>query len=43
MSETNLEERRQAIGVAVLMGGGPATVYGPRAFAAFEEFADEIG
>ncbi|RSM85185.1 carboxymuconolactone decarboxylase family protein [Kibdelosporangium aridum] len=28
----------EAIGVAILMNGGPATVYGPRAFAAFQEF-----
>ena len=26
------------IGVAILMKGGPATIYGPRAFAAFREF-----
>lgn len=32
-------EVAEAIGVAVLMNGGPATVYGPRAFAAFREFA----
>jgi AhpD family alkylhydroperoxidase len=31
-------EVAEAIGVAVLMNGGPATVYGPRAFAAFREF-----
>jgi len=28
----------EAIGVAFLMNGGPATVYGARAFAAFQEF-----
>jgi AhpD family alkylhydroperoxidase len=33
-----LEEAADAIGVAILMNGGPATVYGPRAFAAFTEF-----
>jgi AhpD family alkylhydroperoxidase len=32
-------EVSEAIGVAVLMDGGPATVYGPRALAAFREFA----
>ncbi|MBK8468771.1 MAG: carboxymuconolactone decarboxylase family protein [Candidatus Phosphoribacter sp.] len=32
------EEAAEAIGVALLMNGGPATVYGPRAFAAFSEF-----
>jgi AhpD family alkylhydroperoxidase len=31
-------EVAEALGVAVLMNGGPATVYGPRAFAAFREF-----
>lgn len=30
----------EAIGVAILMNGGPGTVYGPRAFAAFREFSD---
>lgn len=30
-------EVAEALGVAVLMNGGPATVYGPRAFAAFRE------
>lgn len=29
----------EALGVALLMSGGPATVYGPRAWAAFHEFA----
>ena len=33
-----LEEAAEAIGVAFLMNGGPATVYGPRAYAAFSEF-----
>jgi AhpD family alkylhydroperoxidase len=32
------EEAAEAIGVAFLMNGGPATVYGARAFAAFQEF-----
>ncbi len=32
-------EVAEALGVALLMNGGPATVYGPRAFAAFREFA----
>jgi AhpD family alkylhydroperoxidase len=32
------EEVAEAIGVAILMNGGPGTVYGPRAFAAFQEF-----
>ena len=34
------EEAAEAIGVAVLLSGGPGTVYGPRAFDAFCEFAD---
>jgi len=28
----------ETIGVAILMNGGPATVYGPRALAAFDDF-----
>ncbi len=31
----------EAIGVTFLMNGGPATVYGARAFAAFQEFYRE--
>ena len=31
----------EALGVTIAMNGGPATVYGPRAFAAFREFAEE--
>jgi AhpD family alkylhydroperoxidase len=34
-------EAAEAIGVAFLMNGGPATVYGPRAFTAFQEFYAE--
>ncbi|MFB9905404.1 carboxymuconolactone decarboxylase family protein [Allokutzneria oryzae] len=34
-------EAAEAIGVAFLMNGGPATVYGARAFAAFEQFHAE--
>lgn len=38
------EEAAEAIGVAFLMAGGPATVYGPRAYEAFNEFyADSHG
>ena len=32
------QEAAEAIGVAFLMNGGPATVYGARAYAAFQEF-----
>jgi len=33
------EEVAEALGVALLMDGGTASVYGPRAWEAFEEFA----
>ncbi|NLA36573.1 MAG: carboxymuconolactone decarboxylase family protein [Actinobacteria bacterium] len=32
-------ECAEALGIALLMDGGTASVYGPRAFAAFREFA----
>lgn len=32
------QEAAEAIGVSILMHGGPATIYGARAFAAFNEF-----
>jgi len=35
-------EAAEAIGVTFLMNGGPATVYGARAFAAFQEFYQEL-
>jgi AhpD family alkylhydroperoxidase len=35
------EEAAEAIGVTFLMNGGPATVYGARAFDAFREFYTE--
>lgn len=35
-----LDEAAETVGVAILMNGGPATIYGPRAFAAFREFYD---
>jgi AhpD family alkylhydroperoxidase len=34
------QEAAEAIGVGIMMQGGPATVYGARAYAAFCEFAD---
>ena len=37
------EEVAEALGVAIAMNGGPGTVYGPRAFAAFQEFAQAAG
>ena len=36
------QEVAEAMGVAILMNGGPGTVWGPRALAAFEEFAGEV-
>jgi AhpD family alkylhydroperoxidase len=33
-------EVTEMIGVAIVMNGGPGIVWGPRAFAAFHEFAD---
>ena len=33
------EEVAEALGVALLMDGGTATVYGPRAWEAYEEFS----
>ncbi|MFZ0324042.1 MAG: carboxymuconolactone decarboxylase family protein [Actinomycetes bacterium] len=32
------DEVAETLGVAILMMGGPGTVYGPRAFSAFNEF-----
>lgn len=36
------QEAAEAIGVTFLMKGGPATIYGPRAYDAFNEFADAL-
>lgn len=33
------QEVAEALGVAIMMNGGPGTVYGPRALEAFREFA----
>ena len=33
------EEVAETMGVAILMNGGPGTVWGPRGYAAFAEFA----
>jgi AhpD family alkylhydroperoxidase len=35
-------EVAEALGVAIQMNGGPGTVWGPRAFAAFKEFAQSL-
>jgi AhpD family alkylhydroperoxidase len=37
-----LEEVAEMIGVTINMNGGPATVWGPRALAAFQEFSAEL-
>jgi AhpD family alkylhydroperoxidase len=39
----SLEELAEVLAVALLMNGGPASVYGPRAWAAFDEFAPPAG
>jgi AhpD family alkylhydroperoxidase len=35
------QEAAEVIGVSIMMHGGPATIYGARAYAAFCEFSDE--
>ena len=35
------QEVAEALGVAILMNGGPGTVWGPRAYESFQEFAAE--
>ena len=42
MVKATPEEVAEALSVALLMDGGTATVYGPRAWAAFEEFASPM-
>lgn len=37
------QEVADAMGVAIMMNGGPATVWGPRAYAAFGEYAEGTG
>lgn len=37
------QEVAEAMGVAILMNGGPGTVWGPRAYAAFAEFTEGSG
>ncbi len=34
------QKTKELIALAIAMNGGPGTVYGPRAFAAFREFAE---
>jgi AhpD family alkylhydroperoxidase len=38
-----VSEVTEMIGVAISMNGGPGTVWGPRALAAFHEYADTPG
>ena len=35
------EQAAEVLGVALLMAGGPASVWAPRALAAFDEFAED--
>ena len=37
------EQMAETIGVAIQMGGGPASIYGPQAWAAFKEFKERYG
>ncbi len=37
------QEAAEIIGVSIMMHGGPATIYGARAYTAFCEFADAAG
>lgn len=41
MKGASPEEVAETLGVAILMSGGPATVYGPRAYDAFLEFREK--
>jgi AhpD family alkylhydroperoxidase len=36
------QEVAEMLGVAILMNGGPGTVWAPRAYAAFQEFAADL-
>jgi AhpD family alkylhydroperoxidase len=36
------QEAAEAIGVAILMSGGPGTIYGPRGWDAFQEFSERF-
>lgn len=37
------EQMAETIGVAIQMNGGPASMYGPQAWAAFKEFKERYG
>lgn len=36
------QEVAETIGVSILMAGGPGTVYGPRAWDAYQEFSERL-
>lgn len=36
-------EVAEALGVAILLNGGPGTVWGPRAYAAYQDFVSSAG
>jgi AhpD family alkylhydroperoxidase len=36
------QEVAEMLGVTILMNGGPGTVWGPRAYAAYQEFASDL-
>ena len=38
----SVQRTADAIGVTLLMGGGPSSIYAPRAYAAFVEFCERI-
>jgi AhpD family alkylhydroperoxidase len=40
--EATEKEVAEAMGVVILMNGGPGTVWGPRALAAYREFAGQV-
>lgn len=37
------EQMAETVGVAIQLGGGPASVYGPEAWEAFKEFKERYG
>ncbi len=43
MKGATREETAEVLGVALLMAGGPASVWAPRALAAFDEFTPDAG
>ena len=41
MNGASREEVLEALGIAVLMGGGPSVVYASHALVAFDEFSND--